>query len=82
MTPKSLLRHPQVASSLQELATGQWQPVLDDAQAQQQPASVRRLVLCSGKIAVDLVSSHYRQQSPSIAIARVEQLCPFPSDAL
>ena len=37
-----------MASSLQELAAGQWQPVLNDTQAQQQPASVRRLLLCTG----------------------------------
>ncbi len=82
MTPKSLLRHPAARSSLRELAEGAWQPVIDDAQARQQPDQVRRLILCSGKVYVDLVSSEQRNASPSIAIVRVEQLYRFPSDNL
>ncbi len=76
MTPKSLLRHPQAMSSLTELASGEWQPVIDDAEAD--PAQVRRLILCSGKVYVDLVTDARRRLSPTIAIARVEQLYPFP----
>jgi 2-oxoglutarate dehydrogenase E1 component len=82
MTAKSLLRHPRVSSSLYELAEGGWQPVIDDALTRQHPEPVRRLLLCSGKVYVDLVSSPQRQQSPAIAVARMEQLCPFPSAAL
>jgi 2-oxoglutarate dehydrogenase E1 component len=78
MTPKSLLRHPMVASSLRELAEGQWLPVIDDSRAQQQPESIRRLFLCSGKIYIDLVSSEYHESHPEIALVRVEQLYPFP----
>jgi 2-oxoglutarate dehydrogenase E1 component len=78
MTPKSLLRHPLVASPLQDLAEGSWQPLIDDTQARQQSRQVRRLILCSGKVYVDLVSSNHRKENPSIAIARVEQLYPFP----
>ncbi len=81
-TPKSLLRHPRVASSLRDLAESGWQPVIDDAQARQQPQQVRRLILCSGKIYVDLDASEYRDNSPAIAIARVEQLYLFPADDL
>src|SRR5690606_23756681 len=80
MTPKSLLRHPQAASSLQELAEGQWQPVIDDPSSD--PAQVRRLILCSGKIYVDLISNEKRQERPEIAIVRVEQLYPFPAEEL
>ncbi len=80
MTPKSLLRHPYVASSLRELADGGWRPVIDDAQARQRSAQVRRLILCSGKVYVDLMTSGYRDQSPVIAIARIEQLYVFPAD--
>lgn len=76
MTPKSLLRHPMAGSSLKELAEGQWQPVIDDAQVT--PAEVKRLVLCSGKVYVDLMSSTLREQNQQVAIARVEQLYPFP----
>jgi 2-oxoglutarate dehydrogenase E1 component len=57
LTPKSLLRHPLVASPPRALAEGRFQPVIDDEQARQHPQQVRRLVLCSGKIYVDLVSA-------------------------
>jgi len=77
MTPKSLLRHPKVASSLQDLAEGSWQPVIDDSHARQQPKEVRRLILCSGKVYLDLVTSPLRESNPSVAVVRVEQLYPF-----
>jgi 2-oxoglutarate dehydrogenase E1 component len=80
MTPKSLLRHRLAASPLRDLVEGGWQRVIDDEQARQQAAEVRRLILCSGKVYVDLVTSQHRQESQAIAIARVEQLYPFPSD--
>ena len=82
MTPKSLLRHPRVASPPKDLAEGGWQPVIDDAWAREQSKKVRRLILCSGKVYVDLVSADCREESPAIAIARVEQLYPFPANAL
>ncbi len=85
MSPKSLLRHPQASSSLRDLAEGKWQPVIDDpllVNGERARAGVKRLILCSGKIYVDLVSSEQRQQTPEIAIARVEQLYPFPADQL
>jgi 2-oxoglutarate dehydrogenase E1 component len=82
LTPKSLLRHPRAGSSLRELAEGGWQPVLDDDQARRQPEAVRRLILCSGKVCVDLVTAQQRDQSPAVAIARLEQLYPFPEDDL
>jgi 2-oxoglutarate dehydrogenase E1 component len=80
LTPKSLLRHPAVASSLQEMADGHWNPVIDDTWVK--PKSVKRLVLCSGKFYLDLVSSDHREQHPEVAIVRVEQLYPFPADEL
>ena len=82
LTPKSLLRHPLAMSSLQDLAEGKWQPVIDDADAAQKPDAIRRLILCSGKIYVDLVTSELRKQSDWIAIVRVEQIYPFPADLL
>jgi 2-oxoglutarate dehydrogenase E1 component len=82
MTPKSLLRHPLTASSLNELSESGWQPVIDDAEAQKRSANVHRVLLCSGKIHVDLVSSDLREQNPSVAIVRVEQLYPFPEGDL
>lgn len=82
MTPKSLLRHPQSASTPQELAEGYWEPVIDDAEAREHTAQVQRLVLVSGKVYVDLIASEHRAQHPEIAIVRVEQLYRFPKEQL
>lgn len=82
MTPKSLLRHPKVASPLRDLAEGRWQPVIDDMEAQKRPKQIKRLILCSGKVYVDLITSEFRAQHPEIAIVRVEQLYPLPFDEL
>ena len=82
MTPKSLLRHPMTASSAQELAKGNWMPVIDDAIAKNRADSVRRVLLCSGKMFVDLMSSDLRKEDLPIAIIRLEQLYPFPKDQL
>ncbi len=82
LTPKSLLRHPLVASSPRELAEGSWQQVIEDSEAQARSQEIRRLILCSGKVYVDLVSSDQREDPPGIAICRVEQLYPFPDARL
>ena len=82
MTPKSLLRHPLVASPPEMLAKGGWQPVIDDAQANEQPDVVRRLIMCSGKVYIDLVTDDRRNESPAIALVRLEQFYPFPAAAL
>lgn len=76
MSPKSLLRHPLASSSLDELANGKFNPVLDDTGVD--PTQVNRLVLCSGKVYVDLISSDLRAKNLNVAIARVEQLYPYP----
>lgn len=80
MTPKSLLRNPHVYSSLRDLAEGRWQPVIDDGQAAAHSAAVRRVLLCSGKIYVDMMADKRRAERADIALARVEQLYPFPAD--
>jgi 2-oxoglutarate dehydrogenase E1 component len=80
LTPKSLLRLPSVVSSLDEIAAGHWQPVIDDPDAE--PDSIRRLILCSGKVYADLMGSAARAEHPEVAIVRVEQLYPFPDDDL
>lgn len=82
MTPKSLLRHPMVASSLRDLSEGGWQPIMDDEQARQNPSAVRRMILCSGKIYVDLMSANHPTERKAVAIIRVEQLYPFRSEIL
>jgi 2-oxoglutarate dehydrogenase E1 component len=80
MTPKSLLRHPAVASPLQDFTDGKWLPVVDDPHAENE--SVNRLVLCSGKLYIDLITSDLPEAHPEVAITRVEQLYPFPIDSL
>jgi 2-oxoglutarate dehydrogenase E1 component len=76
MTPKGLLRLKQASSTLADLAEGRFQPVLDDPAADK--AQVRRLVLCSGKVYYDLAGHELRETAKHVAIARVEQLYPFP----
>ncbi len=80
MTPKGLLRLKDATSTLADLADGSFQPVIDDASADK--ATVRRLVLCAGKIYYDLLGHPSRGDAHGIAIARVEQLYPFPTDAV
>ena len=83
LTPKSLLRHPLTASAPRELTDGRFQFAIDDDEARRQPGDVRRLLLCSGKIYVDLVSSEQRKNSATdVALVRLEQLYPFPSDEI
>jgi 2-oxoglutarate dehydrogenase E1 component len=76
MTPKGLLRLKPAASSLSDLAEGSFRPVLDDPGADRE--RVRRLVLCSGKVYYDLVGHEARQAADHVAVARIEQLYPFP----
>jgi 2-oxoglutarate dehydrogenase E1 component len=78
LTPKSLLRHPMVSSRPIDLAEGAWQPVIDDAERAADAAGVRRLILCSGKVAVDLLTSPRRAESTGVAVCRIEQLYPLP----
>lgn len=86
MTPKSLLRHPRAAATPRQLAEGGWQPVIPDEQAQTHAKEVRRLVLCSGKVFVDLVEIQERilaeEEAMPVALVRVEQLYPFPETAV
>jgi 2-oxoglutarate dehydrogenase E1 component len=76
MTPKGLLRLKPATSALPELADGSFRPVIDDPAADHE--RVRRLVLCSGKIYYDLVGHEARAAAEDVAIARIEQLYPFP----
>jgi 2-oxoglutarate dehydrogenase E1 component len=78
LTPKSLLRQPRAASTLSDLANKAFQPVLPPG-AESAPASeATRLILCSGKVAVDLLGSTDFAQAEGVALARLEMLYPFP----
>jgi 2-oxoglutarate dehydrogenase E1 component len=78
LTPKSLLRHPLVASSPRELSEGRFRMVITDADAAERAADVRRVLVCSGKIYVDLVTAEHRAARPDVAVCRLEQLYPVP----
>lgn len=82
MTPKSLLRHPLAACSLLDLAGGAFLPVIDDGSAAGRANRVRRAVLCSGKVYVDLISSEEYGRAEDVALIRIEELYPFPAGAL
>lgn len=80
-TPKSLLRHKLAVSSLDDLATGQFQLVIPEVEVQNQKR-VRKVVLCAGKVYYDLLQYRTDKAIADVAILRVEQLYPFPVDAL
>jgi 2-oxoglutarate dehydrogenase E1 component len=79
MTPKSLLRHPLSVSRLEELATGNFRNVIDEID-DLKPSAVTRIVLCTGKVYFDLLKARRETKGESVAIVRLEQLYPFPSD--
>jgi 2-oxoglutarate decarboxylase len=76
ITPKSLLRLPAAASALDDLTSGGFVPIIDDAEIAN-PESVARLVLCSGKVYYDLVEARKKDSVENIAIVRMEQFYPF-----
>lgn len=82
MTPKSLLRHTLAAATLTELADGTFQPVIDDTMALPQAGDIRKVLICTGKIAIDLLSHEKRARVEDVAIVRIERLYPFPGEEL
>ncbi|MFN9028855.1 MAG: 2-oxoglutarate dehydrogenase E1 component [Betaproteobacteria bacterium] len=81
MTPKSLLRHKDAGSSLQELARGEFHTVIGEVQAVE-AKTVKRVLACSGKVYYDLVNARKERGADDVAIIRIEQLYPFPHKAL
>ena len=77
MTPKSLLRLPAASSTIEELASGGFQPLIDDAEISDRDA-VKRIVLCSGKVYYDLIDARKKSEDRSVAVVRLEQFYPFP----
>lgn len=83
MTPKSLLRHPLAASTVEELAHGHFSPILEQSGLGEQPNKVERIVLCSGKIAIDLAEQLDKEENLDwLHILRVEELYPFPREEI
>ena len=77
MTPKSLLRHKQAVSSIEELTEGSFRTVID-CTGVDAPDLVSRAVFCSGKVYYDLLARRAEEQLNNVVIVRVEQLYPFP----
>ncbi|MCI0749696.1 MAG: 2-oxoglutarate dehydrogenase E1 component [Nevskiales bacterium] len=80
MTPKSLLRHPLSISPFKELTHGTFQVLIDETESLDLK-TVKRIVFCSGKVYYDLFEARQKQALDSVALVRLEQLYPFPSDA-
>jgi len=81
MTPKSMLRNKLSVSSLADLETGGFQNMIGDTHAAGSK-KVRRVVLCSGKVYWDLLEAAQKDGVKDVALVRVEQLYPFPRDAV
>ncbi|MBC7556760.1 MAG: 2-oxoglutarate dehydrogenase E1 component [Chryseobacterium sp.] len=80
MTPKSLLRHPKVISTFEDLANGEFQPILDDVSASGE--KVEKLVFCSGKIYYDLLAKKEDINDEKVALVRFEQLYPLQTNKI
>jgi 2-oxoglutarate dehydrogenase E1 component len=76
MTPKSLLRHKDATSSLEELANGTFQTIIGEID-KLDAKKVTRLVACAGKIYFDLLAARREKKIGNVALVRVEQLYPF-----
>ena len=74
-TPKSLLRHPEAVNKLEEIADGRFQRVIPDDTVD--PARVKRILLCSGKVYYDLAAERRRRKRDDVAIVRLEQYYPL-----
>ena len=81
MTPKSLLRLPAASSSVEELTSGGFQPVIDDKKVKDK-SKVKRIVVCSGKVFYDLEAGRADADDDRVAIIRLEQFYPFPAEKL
>jgi 2-oxoglutarate dehydrogenase E1 component len=79
MTPKGLLRLKDASSTLADLTTGTFQRVIDADVGDK--SRIRRLVICTGKVYFDIVNNEAAQESGEVAVARLEQLYPFPVEA-
>ena len=78
-TPKSLLRHPKVVSTVEDLATGEFQEVIDDTI---NPYKVKKLVFCMGKFYYDLLEEREILERDDVALVRIEQLFPLHLEKL
>jgi 2-oxoglutarate dehydrogenase E1 component len=78
-TPKSLLRHPKAISTIEELADGSFQEVIDDTI---DPTNVKKVVFCMGKFYYDLLAEREKLERDDVALVRIEQLFPLHEEKL
>ncbi|MEP4147984.1 MAG: 2-oxoglutarate dehydrogenase E1 component [Halioglobus sp.] len=81
MSPKSLLRHKEAVSTVEDLAEGQFYNVLDETDDLDK-SKVNRVIMCSGKVYYDLRAARRERDIDNIAVIRIEQLYPFPEEDL
>jgi len=79
-TPKSLLRHKESVSPLEEFAHSKFNPVNDEWDEDIDPGKVKRVVFCSGKVFFDLRAGRRERGIKDIALVRIAQLYPFPHE--
>ena len=80
-TPKANLRHPGSYSETKEFISGGFQEVYDDA-AVTDPATIKKVIMCTGKVYFDLVEKKQKEEHNDTAIIRIEQLYPLPQNQL
>ncbi len=80
-SPKSLLRHPDVVSSMDDLANGQFQEILDDPNVTDKKA-IKTLVFCTGKFYYDIIAKRTELGRNDVAVVRLEQLFPLAVDQI
>ncbi|MCC4116219.1 2-oxoglutarate dehydrogenase E1 component [Aromatoleum toluclasticum] len=80
VTPKSLLRHKEAISTIDELANGSFQTVIPEVE-KLDPKKVKRVVLCQGKVYYELLAHRRENKITDTALVRIEQIYPFPTDA-
>ncbi len=78
-TPKSLLRHPKAVNSIEELASGEFQEVIDDTL---NADGIKKLVFCMGKFYYDLLEEREQLEREDIALVRIEQLFPLHKEKI
>ena len=81
MTPKSLLRHKEAISTLEDLTEGEFKTVILDDESRDRD-EITRIVFCSGKVYYDILKKHREDGLRHVAIVRIEQLYPFPEQDL
>ncbi|KZY88354.1 2-oxoglutarate dehydrogenase E1 component, partial [Oleiphilus sp. HI0072] len=81
ITPKSLLRHKEATSTLDDLSSGTFQTVIGDSYVDD-VRNIKRVIMCSGKVYYDLLNFQQHNEITDTAVIRIEQLYPFPGDDL